>query len=77
MKCNHRQERQEPSYICDYTGEVVDGRWYEQGTYEDISVGAFKCTQCGEIGYYTGLWKNYYENGIPCPGSKNVERNLK
>lgn len=40
-----------------------------QSTQEDINIGSFRCTQCGEVGYYTGLWRDYFEKGVPCPGS--------
>lgn len=43
-------------------------RW----TYEDIGVGAFRCTQCGEVGFYTGLWRQFYERDIPCAGSDRL-----
>lgn len=46
---------------------------YERGTYEDIDIGRFKCTQCGEVGYYTGHWRDFFEKGIPCFGSDRVE----
>lgn len=34
-----------------------------ESTYEDLDVGRFRCTQCGEVGYYTGLWRAYHEQG--------------
>lgn len=45
-----------------------------EGTYEDCGVGRFRCTQCKQVFYYTGLWKEYYENGTPCSGSEGVPR---
>lgn len=45
-------------------------------TYEDIDIGRFRCTQCGLIQYYTGHWKKYYEEGIPCSGSEGVPRTI-
>jgi hypothetical protein len=45
-----------------------------ESTTEDIDVGRFRCTQCGEIGYYTGLWRDFWEKGIPCAGSDRVRR---
>jgi hypothetical protein len=27
----------------------------------------YKCTQCGEIGYYSGAAENYYTKGIKNP----------
>ena len=50
----------------------VDG----QPTYEDIDIGRFRCTQCGHIGYYTGQWRRYFEEGAPCPGSEGVPRGV-
>lgn len=44
-----------------------------QYTYDESELGRFHCTQCGEVGYYTGLWKDFYEKGIPCPGSNFVD----
>ncbi len=57
------------------TGEVTQ----EYSTREvhwtkDIDVGRFKCTHCGEVMYYTGLWRDFWEKGIPCPGSDRIKR---
>lgn len=52
-------------------GDTEPGRW-EYGTRsadEDISIGAFRCSLCGRVGYYTGTWRNYYENGVDCAGT--------
>lgn len=76
-KCDHYRWKQHPSYTCDYTGEEMEGEWYQESCCVDISLGAFKCTKCGEIGYYTGQWKAYYTGGTPCPGSDYVDRELK
>lgn len=73
MLCDHFEWVYGPPELNDWTGEYED-RVYERSTYEDISRGRFRCTQCGHIGYYTGLWKKYYEEGIPCPGSEGVKR---
>jgi hypothetical protein len=65
------------------TWEAVEvGLWGEteqrlvehwQSTNEDLDTGRFRCTQCGEIGYYTGLWKRFFEEGIPCAGSERLK----
>lgn len=39
---------------------------------QDLDIGRFRCALCGDIGYYTGLWRDFYEKGIPCPGSDLV-----
>lgn len=41
---------------------------------EDIDTGRFRCTLCGEVMYYTGQWRKFYEEGIPCAGSDRVQR---
>lgn len=57
----------------DWTGEI-EYNWETEIEYTcvDIGIGAFKCTRCGEVGYYTGSWKNYYENDVPCAASEFV-----
>lgn len=78
MNCDHYERRE-------YWVEGQEGDWgWEEGYWhqesiclqEDISLGAFKCTRCGEVGYYTGKWKDYYEKGIPCFGSDKVKEGL-
>lgn len=54
------------------------GQWVlvpGKSLFVDISIGAFKCVRCGTVGYYTGLWRAYHEEGIPCLGS-HLERRL-
>lgn len=77
MTCDHTRWVPGTPYFCDMEGEWMTSEPRQEFTYEDISVGAFRCTQCGHIGYYTGHWKNYYENGIPCSGSDGVSRKIK
>lgn len=74
-KCTHTEWVYPSPYHDDETGEWVNtmSQAYERGTYKDIDVGRYKCTQCGEVGYYTGLWRDFYEKGIPCPGSDRVQ----
>ena len=45
-----------------------------ESTQEDLDIGRFNCTQCGEVGYYTGQWKRFFEEGIPCAGSDRIDR---
>lgn len=74
MSCDHKRGRWAPGGTDDWTGEDLPDVWIEEYTSVDIDVGRFKCTQCGEIGYYTGLWKRYFEEGVPCSGSDGVPR---
>lgn len=73
MTCTHQIERAiwVPGYEDDW------GTWIEshyeyttEHTTKDIGIGSFKCTQCGEVMYYTGSWRKFYEEGVPCPGSE-------
>ncbi len=62
-----------------YTGEVYY-EWQngeERSTTEELQWGRFRCTQCGHVMYYTGLWKKYWEEGIPCAGSSLVPKHLR
>lgn len=74
--CDHKFGSWVDSGIDSWTGEKLPDEYVETYTYADLSVGRFHCTQCGEIGYYTGLWRKFYEEGIPCPGSEGVQRAL-
>lgn len=76
MTCNHLYPVYPIPYEDSWTGEMIHPEAENRYSYEDISVGAFRCTQCNHIGYYTGLWKAYYEYGVPCPGSTDVPRDL-
>lgn len=65
MACAHT--KQEPPFWyeeeCWYTGER-HGEWREGqmvSTTEDIDTGRYRCTQCGEVMYYTGRWRDLYE----------------
>jgi hypothetical protein len=76
MTCTHRIER--GGYITrtnDWTGED-ETEWESttEHTTRDIGVGAFQCTQCGEVMYYTGSWKKFYTEGVPCPSSEYSEK---
>lgn len=75
MSCTHRGPGKYAHQIYDWWTEETEEVWVEgQSTQVDIGIGAFRCTQCGEIGYYTDKWKQYYEFGTPCPGSENAPR---
>lgn len=79
MVCNHK----EPDH---WNYERVDaGFWDNEPEYdwvfvtgqswcEDIDTGRYRCTKCNKIMYYTGLWREYFEEGKPCPGSDLYEQ---
>lgn len=74
-KCTHweRTECFELVYD-DYTGES-EHQWVtrEECLQVDIDIHRFKCTACGEIGYYSGAARRFYEEGERSPGIKGLE----
>jgi hypothetical protein len=73
MTCTHSK---------DTTRWVVDDDWREDGsschtghwqydtveTFVDIDLHRYKCTQCGEVMYYSGTAREYYETGVDRKG---------
>lgn len=45
-----------------------------ESTQEDLDTGRFRCSLCGEVGYYTGQWKAFFESGTPCAGSDRIRK---
>lgn len=74
MACEHKRGRWAPGGTCDWSGDELPPVYIEEHTTEDLDVGRFRCTQCGLVMYYTGLWKRFHEEGVPCPGSDGVVR---
>lgn len=60
--CNHQREC-ERWIPPEHEGESGHWEYWTEGTYEDIDTGRYRCTQCGHIGYYTGLWRAHHEGG--------------
>lgn len=65
MKCEHRQwvsgwYSEEENF---WTGEMEDiwNEGYWESLQEDIDTHRFKCSLCGEIGYYSGAAKDHFE----------------
>jgi hypothetical protein len=65
MSCTHTREHSEWVTV-DYFGEEIDGEWKytTESTTVDIDLHRYKCTQCGEIMYYSGRARDFYEKGI-------------
>ncbi len=75
--CEHKEIQWLPGYVDDDTGEWVPAYSVEHLTWQDdgtLAPGRMHCTRCGAVDYYTGSWKRFYEEGIPCPGSAGVRR---
>ena len=65
MTCDHMKWVYPEPVLDDYAyGEVwIHPEPYQVSTTEDIDVGRYKCTQCGHVMYYTGLWREHWEGG--------------
>jgi hypothetical protein len=66
MSCTHRTEATYWGKVYnDWTGEYDDELITKTTNHQvDIGVGAFQCTLCKEVGYYTGSWKKFYTEGV-------------
>ena len=69
ISCKHQRRIQvkTPVYSNYISDESIDVSWIWEDTFEDIDIHRYKCTQCGEIGYYSGAAKDYYTKGIENP----------
>lgn len=65
-KCDHTKiVRREFKVENWWTGEdEIEVRYVEVCCEEDIDTHRMKCSICGEITYYSGAAKNFYEKGI-------------
>lgn len=65
-KCNHEQKHIRYEWQKNFiSGEMeyvrVEGT---RSTYEDIDLHRYKCTLCGEVGYYSKAASDFYTKGI-------------
>lgn len=71
MSCNHQRtiQRWVSEFENDW-GYVEPGRWEHEtvSSTVDIDVHRYQCTQCGQIMYYSGAAKEYYETGVDRKG---------
>lgn len=77
--CNHTRQTSPEwvEYECDWTGETV-GYWEEGGavsTTVDVDMHRYRCTQCGEVMYYSAAAKRHYEEGEENIVSHSIQRN--
>ena len=79
MNCTHEESRFRRIHVVDdETGdEYIETQQYSHSLTEDLDCGRYQCTRCGKVMYYTGLWRDFYEKGIPCPGSDLVSKYAK
>ena len=64
MSCDHTERRTVLVTKEDCWGEEYQ-EWetQEKCLQVDIDLHRFKCTRCGEIGYYSGAARRFYEGG--------------
>jgi hypothetical protein len=69
MNCSHTKTKQ-TWVTTDYWGEETEGEWESEtvSTTVDLDLHRYKCTQCGEVMYYSGAAKEYYETGVDRKG---------
>jgi hypothetical protein len=75
VTCDHTERR--TVYVeweDDWTGEQCS-EWQTEVIclQDDIDLHRFKCRRCGEIGYYSGAARRFYEGGVKSPGIKGLE----
>lgn len=78
MKCTHEGWEWGPMVQDEETGEWRDTS-RKVSLFEDKvpGDGRFECKRCGHVGYYTGSWRRFWEEGIPCPGSERFAGSVK
>jgi hypothetical protein len=73
MKCNHAASHwvwQDDPWHPDGGEEVL----VSEDTVQDLDLHRYQCTQCGEIMYYSGRARDYYERGILSPGVPGLDK---
>ncbi len=63
IPCEHKAGRWE-SPGRDWDGDPLPDEWVEYSTTEDIDAHRYRCTQCGEVLYYSGAARRFYEDGV-------------
>lgn len=65
MTCSHKYTREVWVEEEDWFSGEIEGEWKTETVYTtvDIDLHRYKCTQCGEIMYYSGRAREYYEEG--------------
>lgn len=75
MACEHKTGRYENVFqYRDWDGnDVYERQWVERSLMEDIDLHRMKCSRCGEVGYYSGAARDFYEKGVRKPGVDGLE----
>ena len=79
MSCNHQRTTQQ--WVEDEDWSPCDGgstghwEYSTENTYVDIDLHRYKCTMCGEVMYYSGRARQYYEEGVTFDWIKGLKGN--
>jgi len=64
MTCTHEETvEQDDSYYDDEGNLCPDTKWVTIGTWRDVDLHRYTCTQCGIIRYYSERARRFYEDG--------------
>lgn len=67
MTCTHSKPRRwiDASYVDDEGYQHISGEWEDgDSLFVDIGLHRYKCTGCGEVGYYSSRARAYFEDGV-------------
>lgn len=77
MICSHQKTTERwINEDRDDWGSIIEGHWeYEtRHTTVDLDLHRYKCTQCGEIMYYSGRAREHYEQGKKFDWIKGLDK---
>jgi hypothetical protein len=79
MSCDHQRTTKQwvgEDYWYDDCSSYHTGEWvYETvSTTVDIDLHRYKCTQCGEVMYYSGRARQYHEEGKKFDWIKGLDK---
>ena len=77
MSCKH--ESNTSHWVDDEEdgwGGTTPGHWVysTKSTTVDIDLHRYKCTQCGEVMYYSGRARQHYEEGVKFDWIKGLDK---
>lgn len=65
--CDHEEIEEYEVKYRDCEGDIcVETERRFVSTFKDIDLHRYQCSRCGEIGYYSGAAKDFYEQGKTC-----------
>jgi len=78
MSCNHQRETsrwvEDDDWYPSHGGSTGYWEYDSVSTCVDIDLHRYKCTQCGEIMYYSGRARQYHEEGVKFDWIKGLDK---